>query len=193
MNHRLSALFAATAALGLCAPAMASQPPAPAVACSDSVATIGNSGYLACQGPTTGNIAPGQVDTASFAGYGSFSLVGASNDPGAGPFVSDPGSVTSGTLTFDNVQKGFFVLGIKGGPDYSLYLFNGGSTGISSLKFDTLGITTGGGRAGPGLSHLALFTQPYITPSIPEPETYALMLGGLGLVGWLAGRRKVAD
>lgn len=28
------------------------------------------------------------------------------------------------------------------------------------------------------------------TPPIPEPETYALMLGGLGVVGWMARRRK---
>lgn len=26
--------------------------------------------------------------------------------------------------------------------------------------------------------------------AVPEPETYALMLGGLGLVGWMARRRK---
>jgi hypothetical protein len=29
-----------------------------------------------------------------------------------------------------------------------------------------------------------------ITPSIPEPETYALMLAGLGLVGYVARRRR---
>jgi hypothetical protein len=28
------------------------------------------------------------------------------------------------------------------------------------------------------------------TAPIPEPETYALMLAGLGLVGWMAKRRK---
>jgi hypothetical protein len=26
--------------------------------------------------------------------------------------------------------------------------------------------------------------------AVPEPETYAMMLAGLGLVGWLAGRKK---
>lgn len=32
---------------------------------------------------------------------------------------------------------------------------------------------------------------PYqITAAIPEPETYALMLAGLGLVGWAASRRR---
>lgn len=28
--------------------------------------------------------------------------------------------------------------------------------------------------------------------AVPEPESYALMLGGLGLVGWLARRRQTA-
>jgi hypothetical protein len=31
-----------------------------------------------------------------------------------------------------------------------------------------------------------------ITAAIPEPSTYALMLGGLGLAGWVARRRKLA-
>ena len=29
-----------------------------------------------------------------------------------------------------------------------------------------------------------------VTPQVPEPETYALMLGGLGLVAWMARRRR---
>lgn len=31
-----------------------------------------------------------------------------------------------------------------------------------------------------------------ITPGVPEPETYALMLAGLGIVGYMARRRKAA-
>jgi len=31
-----------------------------------------------------------------------------------------------------------------------------------------------------------------VTAPIPEPETYALMLAGLGLVGFMARRRKQA-
>ena len=34
------------------------------------------------------------------------------------------------------------------------------------------------------------FTQTGGVPAIPEPETYALMLAGLGAVGWAARRRK---
>jgi PEP-CTERM motif len=40
------------------------------------------------------------------------------------------------------------------------------------------GTATGGGGIGTEV------------PAIPEPSTYALMLGGLGAVGWMARRRR---
>jgi hypothetical protein len=36
------------------------------------------------------------------------------------------------------------------------------------------------------------YTIDMVTAPIPEPETYALMLAGLGLVGFMARRRKQA-
>mgnify|MGYP000858841330 CR=1 FL=1 len=32
-----------------------------------------------------------------------------------------------------------------------------------------------------------------VVTAVPEPETYAMLLAGLGLIGFIAGRRKEAD
>ena len=40
--------------------------------------------------------------------------------------------------------------------------------------------------------HLFSFTNIRAVNAVPEPETYALMLAGLGVVGWAARRRKAA-
>jgi PEP-CTERM motif len=178
----------ALAFAALSAPAHAGRgAPAPAVSCAQSFATVANAGYIACQGPLAGNIAAGQVSSVSFAGFGNFELAGTTDD-GSAAFAGNPGNVGSGTLQLGSPQTGLFVIGLKGGPTYSLYLFDGaaaGPAGIGALTFDTLGITKGNGSAGPGLSHAALFMAP-----VPEPGTWALMAAGLALVGGLAQRRR---
>lgn len=43
----------------------------------------------------------------------------------------------------------------------------------------------------PGFSNVAFYTGNVSqTNAVPEPETYAMLLGGLGLMGWIARRRK---
>jgi len=53
----------------------------------------------------------------------------------------------------------------------------------------------GGGGRGTGIADNNEFLrisldQPLAVAAVPEPESYALMLSGLGLVGWVARRRR---
>jgi hypothetical protein len=63
------------------------------------------------------------------------------------------------------------------------FSFNGGATALDApnLKLNFFG--EGGSKVGSQLGQA-------IAP-VPEPQTYAMLLGGLGLVGWIARRKKL--
>ncbi|WP_255420741.1 MHFG family PEP-CTERM protein [Paucibacter sp. KBW04] len=82
----------------------------------------------------------------------------------------------------------------------------GGGSGLDGLPGTTPGGGTifpgGGGTGGPGIGPIVVPSLPPgtttppvippVTPGVPEPETWALMLGGLLAVGFLSSRRKKA-
>lgn len=112
--------------------------------------------------------------------------------------TATPGS--SGSWTFAGIDADGvaapltldLVVGLKAGNEYALWSFDnvvvdGSDGGVFNVAF-----TNNGGNH-PALSHLIVFGRDSAGGSvsaIPEPDTYALLLAGLGLVGF-AARRKL--
>lgn len=174
------------------------------VICQDSTAlttgnvSAGGVNYYAnrCFGPLDGVTGADQEADVS-AGFGDmFIWAGKSDDNMSagdpsqyGPFSSNPAGLTSGTLSFDVAQKGRFVIAVQAvlsGPDsnYSYYLFDGGTDGVSSLSFDTKGLyqtlnyTPGAGVVQPSSPPLT-FAGLYVLAAVPEPTSLLLMATGL--------------
>jgi hypothetical protein len=84
---------------------------------------------------------------------------------------------------------GTFDMTLPGSWNPAFIAANGGSTGTAFAVLAT-GIKA-------GTAYLNIHTsavgggeiRTFLAP-VPEPETYALMLAGLGLVGWVASRRR---
>lgn len=144
-------------------------------------------GFLDCSGAWSGNNSNQSADVMAQI-QADWGLTGLSTVD-----ITGGNSSSSGTLSFAN-QTGIFVIALKAGDAFSLYEFNGGlsESGISSVNFDTLGVGffSGGPHPkehfGQDLSHADLYWSP---SPVPEPSTWALTLGGLGLLGFVARRR----
>lgn len=103
------------------------------------------------------------------------------------------GTDTNGSAPLNFPTSLDLAVSLKGGNEYALWGFDnvvvdGSDTGTFSITFKN------NGGQNPNLSHMTVFgreaSSGTITP-VPEPETYAMLLAGLGLVGF-AARRKLS-
>lgn len=94
------------------------------------------------------------------------------SDGGFGTVTYDDATNTVGTWS----APGFTIdyLAVKSGPEFVLYK-------VTDNKWDTDGLTNKKGTR-QALSHLTFFGTRSVA-AVPEPATWAMMIGGFGMVG----------
>jgi hypothetical protein len=105
-------------------------------------------------------------------------------------------------ISFSNVVNNFgFNFGASD-EIWTLSAFDVSNNLLSSIDIPVLGFSNAGdffslsssGIASATLSTTStgdyIFVDNFTVSAVPEPSTYALMLGGLGLVGFMAARRR---
>ena len=95
-------------------------------------------------------------------------------------------------VSFDGAANNFIATDSVSGNSLLMAPFDGGATDVAN--YSTFGGSNADGPAvsgGVGPYDTARWTIAEVS-AVPEPATYAMLLSGLGLVGFLAQRRRRA-
>ncbi|WP_426171946.1 PEP-CTERM sorting domain-containing protein [Pseudoduganella sp. R-32] len=119
-----------------------------------------------------------------------FSLFNALN------FSFDAGDGKTGTWTVTNTSAQSvsldLVLSLKAANGAGAFLFDNQAINAGQTLSGTwnIGWFTGNNQAHPDFSNLTMFGRDIAVSPAPEPGEYAMLLAGLGLIGFVARRRK---
>ena len=131
----------------------------------------------------------GNLDGVSVAGFGLNSTLDFS-------FDVDDGKTGTWTITNTSANHNVsldLVLSLKAANGAGAFLFDNQAINAGQTLSGTWNIEwfTGNNQANPGISNLTIFGREInaVTP-VPEPGEYGMLLAGLGLIGFVARRRK---
>ncbi len=121
-----------------------------------------------------------------------FSFTNPTSNPSVG--VDGEGDATFGLINPRSLRAfgRTAFLELNGEVDFTInwdpldVYFGPGNSGMFTIQMDDISFDAN------GQTRDQMYTIEMVTAPIPEPETYALMLAGLGLVGFMARRRKQA-
>ena len=168
----------------------------------DGSAVTPTGSYCGPQCPDNGTqyvVAPYGVDAASLtmtkAGGGLFALssfdgAGAFNFGDGSTFIPNQIDVTGVLAGGGTVYQSFLIdksTGSSGGLDFTSYAFSSSFNNLVSVRFSSSGsaIPEFNGFSVDNINATAV-------TAVPEAETYAMLLAGLGMMGFVARRRRKA-
>jgi hypothetical protein len=105
-------------------------------------------------------------------------------------FLQTTGTTGTWTLQADQNVTADFVFAMHASNNTGSFLFDNQEVFAQAPGTWSIQWVNNGGN-NPDFSNLTLFARD-ITTAVPEPETYALMLAGLGVMGFVARRRRPA-
>nr|WP_315217297.1 PEP-CTERM sorting domain-containing protein [uncultured Duganella sp.] len=121
-------------------------------------------------------------------GLSSFDGAGTFNFGDGSTFIPNQIDVTGVLVSGGTVYQSFQIdksTGINGGLNFTSYAFSSSFTNLVSVRFTS---------SGSDLPHFNGFSVDNINAkavsAVPEAETYAMLLAGLGMMGFIARRRK---
>lgn len=104
-------------------------------------------------------------------------------------FTQSSGTTGTWTVSVDQAVTTDLVFAMHASNHSGAFLFDDVALPTSSGTW-TINWLNNGGNV-PDYSNLTLFVRDqHLTAPVPEPETYAMMMAGLGAIGFLARRRR---